>query len=245
MATTDTYTLSVQQIEIKLTSIKTALGLAAEELADLWRARAWVTMGYESWGAMLSAEGITTYWSDVDDRVAKVGQLTDEGMSQRAIADSLGVTQMTVSRDLSTETNVSVDEPREIMGLDGKVRTYAPKPVTDFYGEGGRQETESKQAYDESVARNSVPLTEHQARVAIAKDMVIGKYRLNWWAHAAGTGGFDTHKALFDDCLSEAISQATGGVIFDGDFSAEGEEQAVDFLRFFFAKVRETYDIPS
>lgn len=239
MATTDTYTLAVQQIEIKLTSIKTALGLAAEELADLWRARAWVTMGYESWGAMLSAEGITTYWSDVDDRVAKVGQLSDEGMSTRAIADALGVHHSTVAADQST------DEPREIMGLDGKVRTYEPKPVTDFFGEGGRQETESKQAYDESVGRKSVPLTEHQARVAVAKDMVIGKYRLNWWAHAAGTGGFDTHKTLFDDCLSEAISQATGDVIFDGDFSAEGEEQAVDFLRFFFAKVRETYDIPS
>ena len=54
------------------------------------------------------------------------------GWSQRRIAQKLGVTDTTVSRDLSTATNVEVDR---VVGLDGKSRpakrrASAPRPPT-------------------------------------------------------------------------------------------------------------------
>ncbi|MGV0638253.1 hypothetical protein ABVK33_10070 [Mycobacterium kansasii] len=50
-------------------------------------------------------------------------------MSGEAISDAVGVSNATVSRDLSTLTDVRVDEDRKVLGQDGRERSYPqPKP---------------------------------------------------------------------------------------------------------------------
>lgn len=61
-----------------------------------------------------------------------VSELSGAGMSNRAIADTIGVAPDTVNRDvrISTERNRSVDDtPRTTLGQDGRERSYPqPKP---------------------------------------------------------------------------------------------------------------------
>jgi len=54
--------------------------------------------------------------------------LTAEGMSTRAVGAILGVDNATVHRDLNASVASATVAPREVTGLDGKVRTYTPKP---------------------------------------------------------------------------------------------------------------------
>lgn len=56
-------------------------------------------------------------------------------MSGEAISDAVGVSNATVSRDLSTLTDVRVDEDRKVLGQDGRERSYPqPKPPTGSDG---------------------------------------------------------------------------------------------------------------
>ena len=58
------------------------------------------------------------------ERVPIVAQMTEAGMPTRAIGAALGMTNATASRDAAaTVTNVTVG-PREVIGQDGKTRTY-------------------------------------------------------------------------------------------------------------------------
>jgi DNA-binding CsgD family transcriptional regulator len=50
----------------------------------------------------------------VEDRREAVAELTDQGHSQREIGEVLGVSQMTVSRDLAPETNDSESPPEGV-----------------------------------------------------------------------------------------------------------------------------------
>lgn len=51
-----------------------------------------------------------------------VQMLASEGMGTRAIAPIVGASREQVRRDVATDTNVSVAEPRVSHGLDGKTR---------------------------------------------------------------------------------------------------------------------------
>lgn len=65
------------------------------------------------------------------ERVQKVAGMRNDGMSQRAIAEVVGVSQKTVSKDLgiATDTGVSV-EPMVVIGNDGKRRKGKVKKDT-------------------------------------------------------------------------------------------------------------------
>jgi len=89
--------------------------------------RIWAAEGstYASWEDWVAGEFdyAPLYVSDKGTRKAVVGVFRANGMSTRAIAAPLGVTNMTVKRDLeSAVTNVT---PWRVTGLDGK--TYSPK----------------------------------------------------------------------------------------------------------------------
>ena len=60
------------------------------------------------------------------DRKAAVVELRRQGMSQSAIAATVGVSQKTISDDLATNsvetTELNNDQP--VLGLDGRTRTY-------------------------------------------------------------------------------------------------------------------------
>ena len=111
-------------------------------LTEIWQQRQWEALNYESFQEACQAiigPGKWLPWSDVQQRRELVGQMTQQGMSTRAISDTLGVSQTTVVTDRSGEQNRSPD-PVSVIGLDGK--TY-PSPITK----------EQKQAADDLLAQ--------------------------------------------------------------------------------------------
>ena len=87
-------------------------------------------LGFKSWTAYAEAVCSDTPLMQLtrDQRRELVSELSDEGMSTRAIAPIVGASQKTVDRDLRAESFDSPDaSPRQITGRDGK--TYsAPSP---------------------------------------------------------------------------------------------------------------------
>ncbi len=130
------------------TDIRAMAKSIAKDLAEfrilIERARTenlWERLGFKSWTAYISdviSRSMTAL--AVDDRRAIVAVLDDEGMSQRAIAAAIGVSQKTVDRDLdelSRDDSVAQadDSDARRTGLDGKSRPAHPKrkpapPVT-------------------------------------------------------------------------------------------------------------------
>lgn len=66
----------------------------------------------------------------VPQRREVVSELAGAGMSNRAIADTIGVGHQTIGRDLATGPCGPVDDtPRTTLGQDGRERSYPqPKP---------------------------------------------------------------------------------------------------------------------
>jgi hypothetical protein len=95
-----------------------------EQLAEVWSERGWLAIGYDSFQAMCDDRlGGMVLSLPRAERREVVGEMRQRGMSTRAIASAIGVTDMTVRRDLdSTATNVAVDQPERITGLDGRSR---------------------------------------------------------------------------------------------------------------------------
>jgi DNA invertase Pin-like site-specific DNA recombinase len=76
-----------------------------------------VALGYSSWTAWFT-ESVQITAADKYQRKALVSLMSGKGMSQRAIAGSLGVDQSTVNRDIkSGDANASRGETT---GMDGK-----------------------------------------------------------------------------------------------------------------------------
>lgn len=84
-------------------------------IAAAYAARDWEHFGFDTWAGYIASFGQLRL--PRADRQAAVLELRQEGLSQRAIGEALGVTPMTVSRDLAPVTNVT---PEPITGLDGK-----------------------------------------------------------------------------------------------------------------------------
>ena len=124
---TQTEILTIEEVDEKERTIKTALEVAAEEMTALWRGRAWEVKGYSTWQEYLDGSGLTVAWADASARQQIVLDLREEGMSQRAIADAVGVAHKTVARDLAPVSN-DTPEPVPVTGLDGKVYHHQPKP---------------------------------------------------------------------------------------------------------------------
>ena len=95
-------------------------------------------------------------------RVKRVAELRAAGMSTRAIAAEVGVSQPQVLRDLreATDTGVSV-EPERVTGLDGKSRP-ASKPKVDppDVDEWDSWETEEGESLSESATEFDAPAEE-------------------------------------------------------------------------------------
>jgi len=100
-----------------------------QDIADAYAQRDWAALGYPSWFAYVEAEfsqalrGLTR-----DDRRDAAKDLRAQGMSQRGIAASLGVSKRTVENDLE-QVAKSSHLPEAVRGADGK--TYpASRPVS-------------------------------------------------------------------------------------------------------------------
>lgn len=94
-------------------------------IEKLWDNRAWELLGYDSWANMCATEfAVLRELSQVDQRKMLTG-MTDQGLSTRAQAAVLGVSQPTI-RDWQVKENLS---PATVTGIDGKTYSKpAPKP---------------------------------------------------------------------------------------------------------------------
>jgi hypothetical protein len=129
---TDTKILTIEEVDAKELTIKTALGVAAEEMTALWRGRAWEVKGYSTWTEYLKGSGLTVAWADASTRQGIVADLRKEGMSTRAIADAVGADDKTVRNDLKSGAEYSAPAA-PITGLDGKTyQPTQPKPPADL-----------------------------------------------------------------------------------------------------------------
>jgi hypothetical protein len=103
-------------------------------------------LGFKSWPDYIAdvASEMPNVARSVDERRQVVALLAGEGMSQRAIADAVGVSQKTVDRDLDqvshndspcTPTDFAdsapVTTPDTVTGRDGKQYPAKPKPRPD------------------------------------------------------------------------------------------------------------------
>jgi hypothetical protein len=127
--------------------IRRTTGVLWSQVAKAYQGRAWAALGYDSWDAYCDTEFDGARLKlPREERTMVVASLADAGMSNKAIAAAVGVTAMTVGRDMAGVTNVTPDDddeivdaeviddpptPREVTGTDGKTYTLKPKPPVD------------------------------------------------------------------------------------------------------------------
>lgn len=121
--------MSAESAMVSVDRARTHLEAAAEEVVRQINGRAWIALGYESWDDMREAEyrGAAVIVPRAD-RPELVAKLRAEGLSQREIGDTLGVTDVQVGRDLRNQ-QMSDTEPATRTDSLGRERptTYAPR----------------------------------------------------------------------------------------------------------------------
>lgn len=93
-----------------------------EDIKAAFFGRVWLAMGYESWSEWCDCE-LDGFKLPAVERREIVAELAESGMSNRSIADVIGVDKNTVRSDLARGEN---SPPEQITGQDGK--TYQRKP---------------------------------------------------------------------------------------------------------------------
>ncbi len=88
-----------------------------------------VALGFASWTAYLADSLGGQLELTTDTRRSVVELMAGEGMSQRAIAAAVGVSQKTVDRDLDKVSHGDSPEPAPVTGLDGKTYTRPAPPA--------------------------------------------------------------------------------------------------------------------
>lgn len=114
---------------------KRGLEAAAEEIVRQISGRAWLALGYESWDEMRKGEydGPAVIVPRAG-RPEIVAQLREEGLSQRQVGETLGVSDQTVSRDVRQMSDVS--SPTRIDSLGRSQPTSKPRrPMTELVDE--------------------------------------------------------------------------------------------------------------
>lgn len=101
-----------------------------KEIQAAWEAEDWRALGYGDWKSYVDGE-FGDQLKLVDDRREWIPELRRAGMSQRAISDTTGVSQPTVSRDLASDSpdssespdaagTAGTESPGRVKGTDGK-----------------------------------------------------------------------------------------------------------------------------
>lgn len=119
-----------ERISLRLDSIADNYTTVMPMIRDAIAKRDDQALGYRSPGDYVSDRfGATLGRLGMEVRREVVRELTEAGMSTRAIAPVVGVSPMTAHRDLAGGTHVPPDAPREpVIGIDGKTYTL-PKPA--------------------------------------------------------------------------------------------------------------------
>jgi hypothetical protein len=121
------------RIRLMVGSISDQLDKLAGLIAEAKAGQIHIALGHRSWTAYL-ADVVQIGSHDRDERRKIVALLSGEGMSQRAIAAAVGVSQKTVDRDIGevVSHDDSVEsEPVATTGLNGKTYQRKPQPAPD------------------------------------------------------------------------------------------------------------------
>ena len=129
-----------------------------EKMMDLYEGRAWIALGYSSWGELCDTEfKANNFRIPREDRREIVMSMRERGMSTRAIGKAIGVGYDTVQREINaTDRNRSVEE---ITGLDGRTRRVGPSAATNEAAHG--QEEKSAEFQKLIEARGESPEQKH------------------------------------------------------------------------------------
>lgn len=162
-----------QRIKLTASSVRDGLFKLRNLVEEAKRSNVWQVLGYPSWTAYL-ADTLADEPMRLgrDERQELVGYLSGEGLSTRAIAPIVGVSERTAAYDVEKtrvqdctpapeqtpdliadpvtgeviEDAVIVDEPRKITGLDGKTYTH-PQPSAE-----ARERAEAERAAQQEWA---------------------------------------------------------------------------------------------
>jgi SAM-dependent methyltransferase len=123
----DSAFILVKRITRQTVKVNSEAGHLVELIADALKGRAWVSLGYGSWGEMVDAQGWEFTPCTSTDRAALAQVFRESGMSYRAIGKVVGASHAQVRRDVDSN-GTDVPMPEEIHTTDG--RTYpATRPT--------------------------------------------------------------------------------------------------------------------
>lgn len=112
---------SVEEHRASVARVRDNLGRTAEDIVWQIKNRSWAALGYRDWDDMREAEyGDLIIKLPRGDRPELVAKLRREGLTQRSIADTLGVSRPTVTADLNVRTDN--EAPPEITNSRGQSR---------------------------------------------------------------------------------------------------------------------------
>lgn len=122
------YLMDRQRAEELLGDLRRSGEVFIVGMVEMWRGQGWLALGYSSWDDLCDSElrGMRVNLP-IESRREVVAELTDEGMSTRAIGAALGVDHKTVVNDRRSGGESS--PPAPTVGLDGK--TYQPRPTRE------------------------------------------------------------------------------------------------------------------
>lgn len=136
-----------------------------EKMMDLYEGRAWIALGYSSWGELCDTEfKANNFRIPREDRREIVMSMRERGMSTRAIASATGISRRTLIRDRqSGGDNVTTSEPATVTGMDGKTYTRQERlePSAEAHETTHRQEENSAEFQKLIEARGESPEQKH------------------------------------------------------------------------------------
>lgn len=128
-----------------------------EKMMDLYEGRAWIALGFSSWGELCDTEfKANNFRIPREDRREVVMSMRERGMSVRAISQATGMGYGTVRRETSSEPNGSVTETT---GIDGRTYRVGQSAATNEAAHG--QEEKSAEFRRLMEARGESPEQKH------------------------------------------------------------------------------------
>jgi hypothetical protein len=183
--------------------VKAGLDEVRDAIIQLREGRGWLVLGFSSWEDLCAAEFRMTLHLPVTARVQIVNDLTDHGMSSRAIAAPLGVDHTTVLNDRRTGGEFSppgteTTSVRVLTGLDGKryPREQSPDVVVVEGVVVGSEEEEDA----EMCRRNNITsVRQHSERLAYEVRAAVADFRVR-------SGNLAEHLEMIGSAMPELIS---------------------------------------
>lgn len=155
--TTDEARHLTERIRVALDRVATGWAVLAERVAEAYDRRADLALGYDSWESYASAELRPSEGIAAEVRRELVGLLSARGMSTRAIAPTVGVTQMTVVRDVKHDVSPESERINPVTGEIVPAPTFGAVDVTDWTNDEIADDLEACEAETARWEESTVP----------------------------------------------------------------------------------------